>query len=268
MSIDILSKILNLLPPQIAYLDFSHRGDPTMNPNFPEMVRLARQRGFAVDAYTNGLILDKFIPDLVESGLNVLRIDLDGGTEKSYLQYRQGGDYQRVKDNIRKLVAARARSVNGSPKRIIILCVVTAFNEHEIPRIQKLARELGVDELLFKTAIVKYGAKYYNSAQAQDRIVPQNNAYRRPPRPKNFICPNLWRGSIFYNGDLDICCADFEGTLVMGNILEKNSFNKVYFSRRATKIRKAVLRQAGSICQTCAIVDKSHYIASIGKKFS
>ena len=236
MSLDDFTRILDLLPPHIERLSFSHRGDPTMNPCFPEMVNIAYKKGLQTDVYTNGLLLDKYIPKLVESGLTIIRIDLDGASEQVYLRYRIGSNFEKVKENIRLLVEARASSKGNFPEKIFIVCVVTAFNEHEIAEIQTMAESLGVDGILFKTAIINYGTKfYYDIPSKQKEIVPTNLAYRRGKRPKRFICPFLWRGAILYNGDVLICCSDFEGKYNLGNILKEIASRRSFIVRRRTR---------------------------------
>ncbi len=262
------ANILDLLPPHIKLLSFSHRGDPTMNPRFPEIVNLAFKRGLETDIYTNGLTLDKYITDLVESGLTSIRIDLDGASEHSYLNYRIGSNFERVKSNVRLLVEARSKSKEKFPKKIRIMCVVTAFNENEIPEIQSMAESLGVDEVLFKTAITNYGTKFYRDISLQKGIAPANKAYRRAKRPKNFICPALWRGAILYNGDLQICTADFEGEYVIGNILREKSFEKVFYGKKARSIREQIIKQNAPLCKTCAVIDKDHFMKGINRKFA
>ncbi len=267
MPLDAFKRIIDLLPSHVKRLDFSHRGDPTMNPQFPKMVNYAHKRGLTTDVYTNGLILDRYIPELVESGLDILRVDLDGASAQSYLKYRIGSDFEKVKSNIRLLVEARARSKGKFPRKIYIICVVSAFNEHEISEIQSMAESMGVEKLLFKTAIINYGAKYYHAMpEQQKRIVPLNKAYRRGVRPKGFVCKFLWQGAILYNGDLQVCTADFEGEYILGNILKENSFEKVYYSRKANTIRKQVIKLDG-LCKECAVVGKNHYIPDISKTY-
>ena len=148
-----------------------------------------------------------------------------------------------------------------------MICVVSAFNENEISDIQKMAEDLGVDEVLFKTMYINYGTKYYHDAATQKKIAPKNKAYRRAIRAKDFLCPFLWRGSILYNGDLQLCTCDFEGEYVLGNILKENSFEKVYYNQRANSLRKQVVNHTGSLCKACAVVGSNHYIPSINKKF-
>ena len=191
MSLSTFTRILDLLPRHIRQLDFSHRGDPTVNRAFPQLVRCAYERGLKTDLYTNGLLLDRYVDQIVESGLTTIRIDLDGASQNSYAQYRNGSSFERVRDNIARLVEARASSRDGYPRNIFMICVVSAFNEHEIPEIQALARALGVDQLLFKTVITSYGGKYYNEEGLQEGIAPNDLALAREPRGKGFVCPFL-----------------------------------------------------------------------------
>ena len=87
-------------------------------------------------------------------------------------------------------------------------------------------------------------------------------------RPKNFICPALWRGAILYNGDLQICTADFEGEYVIGNILREKSFEKVFYGKKARSIREQIIKQNAPLCKTCAVIDKDHFMKGINRKFA
>ena len=149
MSLEYFKQIVDMLPKRVKNLTYSHRGDPTMNPELSKMIRYAYDNGIRSDVFTNGLILDQHIDELVHSGIYQIRIDLDGANEDSYMAYRKGSDFHRVKENIRKLVEARECSSTGFPKIIGLLCVVTSFNEHEIEDIQNQAKDLGVDRVYF-----------------------------------------------------------------------------------------------------------------------
>ena len=268
MSPSTFKKILELLPKHIRQLDFSHRGDPTVNRAFPEMIRHAHEKGYRTDLYTNGLLLDRYVDQIVECGLTTIRIDLDGASQQSYERYRNGSSFERVRDNIARLVEARASSKSGYPRNIFMICVVSSFNEDEIPEIQTLARTLGVDRLLFKTAITKYGLKYYNDESTQEEIAPRNRALARKPRRRGFVCPFLWRGAILYNGDLIMCTCDFEGEYRIGNVLEENSYKKVFYGPKARAMRKHILSETASLCGTCAVVEENHYIPEISMRFA
>lgn len=266
MSPETFRRILSLLPKHVKQLDFSHRGDPTMNPDFPDMVATAHEQGFVTDLYTNGYALDKYVDRLVETGLDILRVDLDGASKKSYERYRIGSDFERVRDNVRQLVAARRNSKGKSPKKIYLVCVVSSYNEDEIPAMQEMAKTLGVDGMLFKSAIMNYGAKYYRDQEVQDRMLPRNKSLWRAKRSDGFVCPFLWRGAILYNGDFIMCAADFEAAYLVGNILAENSYEKVFFGPKARAARREMLERKG-LCRNCAVVGEDHYLRGISLEF-
>jgi radical SAM protein with 4Fe4S-binding SPASM domain len=267
MSMGDFKAIVDLLPKEVRQLDFSHRGDPTMNPNLVSMIEYASSRGLKTDMYTNGMLLDRYAHELVRSGLTRIRIDLDGASQESYGQFRIGGDFERVRSNVELLVEEREKAGSDSSLRIILICVVTVFNEHEIPAIREMAEALGVDRLLFKAAAINYGTKYYRDEDEQKGIAPKNPEFRRAGRKEDFVCPFLRRGAILHNGDLLVCTCDFEGKLCLGNILEEGSFEKVFFSSQAEKVRRSILDETEPLCQSCPVSGENHYLEEISCKF-
>jgi len=268
MSVSNFKRIVNLLPKNIKQLSFSHRGDPTMNVNTPEMIQYAYSKKLVTDLYTNGLLLNNYIEKFINCGLTTIRIDLDGSSKESYESYRVGSNFDRVKKNIRELVTARNSMKKRYPENIYIICVVSSLNEHEISEMQDMAEKLNVDGILFKTAITNYGGKYYNDSDIQNNLVPKNIAFQRQKRKhQGFTCPFLWRGTILHNGDFIMCTADFEGEYRIGNILEENSFEKIYYGRKAHNTRFKIL-QGDGLCRTCSVVDENHYIKEICRKFN
>lgn len=89
----------------IKTLMFARMGEPTLNPQLPDMIALAKKLGIArqIKVITNGSVLS---PDynlrLIDAGLDVLRISLQGLTPEQYwsvCHYRM--DMDLFKDNIR-----------------------------------------------------------------------------------------------------------------------------------------------------------------------
>jgi len=90
MKYDTFEKILLQLkqfPKKIKLLTFMGQGEPLLNKELPKMIKIAKCLDVAerIDVVTNAslLIPSKSI-ELIESGLNVLRISLQGITSKKY----------------------------------------------------------------------------------------------------------------------------------------------------------------------------------------
>jgi ectoine hydroxylase-related dioxygenase (phytanoyl-CoA dioxygenase family)/molybdenum cofactor biosynthesis enzyme MoaA len=76
----------------IEVVHFEGRGDPLMNPQMPELIEVTKAaypRAFTM-VTTHGSYAYK--PWIVQSGLDLLRVSIDGAFPKNYEQYRVGGN--------------------------------------------------------------------------------------------------------------------------------------------------------------------------------
>jgi len=133
------NKIIDLLPKTIRLVSYSYRGDATMNPDFPKMIKYAHEKGLETFVSTNGMLIDKYINELVLSGLDKIYFAIDGATQDVQGKYRVGSDLEKIKNNIRSLISAREHSLSRYPKEIAVQSVVSRYNENEIPDLIKLA---------------------------------------------------------------------------------------------------------------------------------
>jgi GTP 3',8-cyclase len=90
MSLDIFNKIViqaKMFPDKIKLVSFMGQGEPLLNPNLPEMVRITKEAKVAdrVDIVTNAsLLTNQKTDELIESGLDVLRISIQGINSEKY----------------------------------------------------------------------------------------------------------------------------------------------------------------------------------------
>lgn len=139
----------------IKTISLYNYGEPFLNAHLPEMIYYAKKKGIAyVKVATNGMHLtESKIREIIKSQLDYLSISLDGATRETYEKFRVGGQFERVISHTRNLV--NARNAAGSKLKIEIQFIIMSHNEHEIPVIEELARNLGVDFLRLKTVLVK-----------------------------------------------------------------------------------------------------------------
>ena len=128
------------------------------------MVSYAESKGIYTITSTNGHFLsDENISRTLDSNLSRLIISIDGTTQETYEQYRIGGNIEKVIDGTRRLIQAR-KARNQTYPHVIFQYLVVRPNEHQIPEVYKLAKELGVDEVRLKTAQV------YHYEQGNDPV--------------------------------------------------------------------------------------------------
>src|SRR5690606_14256719 len=129
-------------------------GEPYINPNFLDMVKYAHDRKMYTATSTNAHFLnDEDSRKTIESGLDRLIISIDGTSQEVYESYRRGGKLEKVLEGSKNILKWKRKLKSKTP-HVIFQFLVVKPNEHQIEDVKKLARELGVDEVKFKTAQV------------------------------------------------------------------------------------------------------------------
>ena len=154
LNLEVFRQVLDKLSPDLIYLTLYFQGEPMLNRDFAQMVKLARSRRIFVATTTNGHYLDDGnVEEIISSGLSHLIISMDGLDQETYEKYRVKGDFQTVIEGIRRLTSARKAAKSVSPF-IELQFLVMRHNEHQMKQMEIFAKESGVDKLSFKTAQV------------------------------------------------------------------------------------------------------------------
>jgi len=84
-------------------------GEPFLHPRLLDMIAQAHQAEVYTRVSTNGLVFMRSITadDLIASGLDYVRVSLDGATDATYNVYRVGGQLDRVLEGVRLLQASK-----------------------------------------------------------------------------------------------------------------------------------------------------------------
>jgi MoaA/NifB/PqqE/SkfB family radical SAM enzyme len=149
---DFFKNTIDEIANRILYLNFYFQGEPFLNPKFLEMVNYASRKKIYTSTSTNAHYLnDANAKKTVESGLDRLTISIDGTTQNTYEQYRIGGDLKKVIEGTKNILKWK-KELKSSTPHVIFQFLVVQPNEHQLEDVKKLASELGVDEVRFKTA--------------------------------------------------------------------------------------------------------------------
>jgi MoaA/NifB/PqqE/SkfB family radical SAM enzyme len=143
--------ILNQLPPDCRKLSLYNFGETLLHPRAADMIRAAVDRGLHVSVSTNFNVRSHVVSALVRSGLHELIVSIDGISQASYATYRVGGHLDVVLSNVRTFIADRRRLSLTTPQ-LVLQFIVMRHNEHELEAFKVLARELGADRSVIKTA--------------------------------------------------------------------------------------------------------------------
>ncbi len=262
MTAEIFNKILPLLPDSIKEIQLHLAGESLLNKDLPLIIQSLKNRGFKkVALSSNGTSSFDSYEKIIKAGLDELVISLDGATKEIYDKYQRGGDFEKVLENTKKI-----SNISDRKTRIVIQFVVMKHNESQIGIIKNLSEELGVDELWLKSASLNISSSdilKQDIIENAGRFLPKNQKFSRyvfnnekiEVKDKPLICPWVFRTAILWNGDVSVCCADFDGQALVGNILEEGSFKKIWRSKRYHEFRKKVLKRDLNICRNCNVGD-------------
>jgi len=241
----------------LAYLTFYFQGEPYLHPGFLDMVSHAAKNKIYTATSTNAHYLDyEKAEATVKSGLDRLIISIDGTTQNTYEQYRVGGQLEKVLEGTRNMVAWK-RKLKAKTPHLIFQFLVVAPNEHQIDDAQSLAKEIGVDEIQFKTAQI------YDFENGSD-LIPHDQEYSRyqkgidgkyklkSPLPNQ--CWKMWQSCVVtWDGKVVPCCFDKDAKYVMGD-WNNQSFQDIWKSDTYEKFRRSILTSRASIdiCKNCS----------------
>lgn len=255
---DFFFKTIDEIHKDILYLIFYFQGEPFLNKNFLEMVSYASSKGLYTATSTNGHFLtDEMAKKTVESGLDRLIISLDGTTQEVYQQYRREGNIDKVIEGARNIVKWKKELKSKTPF-VFFQFLVVKPNEHQIEDVKKLAKEVGVDEVRFKTAQV------YDYENDPNHLIPENEKYSRYKKnkegkhtAKNKLqnhCWKLWQANVItWDGMVVPCCFDKDATHRLGN-LKNESFKEIWQNKKYKQFRQDITssRKNINICANCS----------------
>ena len=240
----------------LLYLIFYFQGEPYLHPKFLDLVKYASKKGIYTATSTNAHFLtDITAKQTIESGLDRMIISIDGTTQEVYEQYRVGGNLSKVIDGTKKIVYWKKELKSKTP-HIIFQFLVVKPNEHQLKDIKKMAKELGVDEVAFKTAQIY---DYENGSS----LIPTINKYARYElksdgkyQIKNKLLDNCWKMwhscVITWDGLVVPCCFDKDAEYRMGDLKNK-TFKEVWQSQSYNEFRKSLTNARTEIemCKNC-----------------
>ncbi len=250
-------KILTELKKELAYVNFYFQGEPFINKNIFDAIQQATDYGIYSSTSTNAHFLDDATcQKIIETGLKRLIISIDGTTQEVYEQYRIGGSLDKVIEGTKNIIKWKKERKSAFP-HIVFQFLVVKPNEHQIEEVKKLATDLGVDELKFKTAQV-YDYQHGNP------LIPDNETFARYRKNskgefelKNKMRNHCWRmwssAVITWDGGVVPCCFDKDAKHQLGNV-QFLPFKKLWKSAAYNQFRSHIFtdRQSIDICTNCS----------------
>lgn len=249
--------VIDELAPTLTYLTFYFQGEPYLNPLFLKQVAYAHRKKIYTSTSTNAHYLTpEKAEETVLSGIDKLIISIDGTSQDTYQSYRIGGSLEKVIEGTKNIVAAK-RKLKSSTPHVVFQFLVVKPNEHQIPEVYKLAKELGVNEVKLKTAQIY---DYENGSE----LIPEQSKYARYQKLdsgkyalKNTLehsCWKMWHSAVItWDGKVVPCCFDKDASHQLGELSEQLSFTQIWKGTAYSRFRKSILKSRSEIdiCKNC-----------------
>ncbi|WP_411682046.1 radical SAM/SPASM domain-containing protein [Clostridium thailandense] len=212
-------------------------------------IRYAKDKGLKnVYLNTNGILLDEEISEaIIDSGVDKIVISLDAYYEETYFKIRNNDNFQKVKNNIIKLIEIKN---NLNPSLKVEVQLIQLPNLHKDDEEEKFVcywKRQGADVKL-KEYITWNGALEIEEMRHK----------------KRYPCGWLFKTmAIAWNGDVVQCSCDFDGKYIAGNI--KKSSISYLWNDNLKSIRNLQLQGKFDeipICEKCKDWD-SYYISEL-----
>ncbi len=219
-------------------IELSNNGEIFLNPELDKIIEYGYKKNVELCA-CNGVNLNtvnkKTLENLVKYKFSNLYISIDGATPKTYSIYRQGGDFNTVIENIKKINYFK-KKYNSQFPILTWQFIPFGHNEHEIELAKKKALELNM-KIKFKKNIVPDYSPVENT-----KMVMELTGMDLTKNSKHFFCKQIFNTpQIDYNGNLLGCCfikiADFDKNVFEHGFLNSlNSPNYIYAKHMLTDL--------------------------------
>jgi radical SAM protein with 4Fe4S-binding SPASM domain len=238
------------------FLNLYFQGEPFLNKNIIDLIKIAKQHRFFTSCSTNAhFINEQTAGQIISSGLDHLIISLDGTTQDVYEKYRAGGNFELVKRAISMLVKEKKDQKRKYPV-IDLQYLVMKHNEHQMQEAKELARFSGVDRIVFKSL------QTYHPDDGKG-LIPDNQKYSRYKKtagglklrkPIRNRCLKSWTSCVItWDGKVVPCCFDKDAVYCYGD-LQKNSLKDIIYGIKSREFRRQILtdRKKTDICLNCS----------------
>jgi len=135
----------NQLFPFATRFQPSVSGEPVMSKGFERMLEKAERYGVKIDMCTNATLINDRMRSMVIRNLGRALISFDGATKETFEFIREGADFDKVCESVKKL-CDEARAI-PLPERPVIGfgCVLMRENIESLSELVELAHDLGVE---------------------------------------------------------------------------------------------------------------------------
>ncbi len=224
------------------------QNDPLVDRKIHERVQTIREiRGRKplpkTKLITNGgLLTEERAYNLIKAGLEYIVFSVHGVDKTIYDNIMQGPKFETVVKNIERFVRIKEELGAKNP-HIEVWAVLTKDVEAQVEETREFWKARGI----------KFKGRQLDNRANPEIVDTSELAGEDADWKYAYYCTiPFWRAWILWNGDMVLCCVDWERTTVFGNIHEqsiKEIWNGEPYRRYRTRMKEREL--TGTLCENC-----------------
>jgi len=261
-------RIIDNIKDDVHIIYLYNSNEPLLHPQLVEMIKYASANNLHTMISTNCSLLDEEKSRMIlNSGLGEIRFAFDSLKKESFEQFRQGGNFETVKNNIERFCQLKQELRKYRPITTLQF-ILNKLNQDEIPAIKKFCQKNKIDKLYIKPFVLseyaytkkeikELSAKFFPDKDVYDEdiIIYKKDSQGLKPKRRLKKCKDVKRVfTILADGQAVMCCFDLFGDYVYGELAKEN-FRKIWFSKKAKRIRKMAFRRKLPLCKICANIE-------------
>ena len=232
MNMTTFKKVIDEIEGNVEAVTLASRGEPTLNPLLPEMLKYLNGKFLAMKLNTNASVLsEKLTHDILSTDMQTLVFSIDAADKKNYELIRVNGSYDKLMKNLENF---------------------NNIKEKKYPKSKIITRVSGValNEKINSDDMKKVWGKFVQSV-ALVNFAPLDDTYNNPVNKLSDPCSELWRRLfVWWDGKANPCDVDYKSTLGKTNIKEK-SIKEIWSSEWYNLIRENHLNKQRSKLNPC-----------------
>ncbi len=167
MSWELFTKIVDQVP-NVARVVLHGVGEPMLVKQLPQMIRYLKDRGIYVLFNTNGTLMQpKRFQELIDTGLDELRVSLDAADRETYLKVRGKDYFNRIVRDVGKFIAYQ-KQVGATTPRVSLWLTGLRETIDQLPDFVRLSAAMGVAEVHLQRLV--FDETGYGMARAESSL--------------------------------------------------------------------------------------------------
>ena len=140
------------------------------------MIRHLKERKAFVFFNSNGILLDEICQNqLIDAGLDELRISLDASSPTGYKNVRNSDQFNLIVDNLRAF-SERIKTLNTSHPKLSLWYLGTRENISELPGFVRLAAALDIKQVYLQSLVYFLDDEGHGLAKSEKTLMGSNAA--------------------------------------------------------------------------------------------